>query len=44
MGQATSTRVVRQLQEQGFRSAFFLHGGFDAWMREDGLVEPKGSG
>ena len=41
MRQATSTRVVRQLQAAGFKSVFVLRGGFDAWSREDGLVETK---
>jgi rhodanese-related sulfurtransferase len=31
--------VVRELRERGFESAFVLRGGFDAWVRADGLVE-----
>jgi rhodanese-related sulfurtransferase len=43
MGEATSTRVVQQLREEGYRSVFVLRGGFDAWLREDGLTEPRNS-
>jgi rhodanese-related sulfurtransferase len=41
MGQASSTRVVHQLREQGYSSAFVLRGGFEAWLNADGLVEEK---
>jgi rhodanese-related sulfurtransferase len=33
--------VVHRLREQGYDHAFVLRGGFDAWLRADGLVEPK---
>jgi hypothetical protein len=39
MDQASSTRVVRQLREQGFVFPFALRGGFGAWLQADGLVE-----
>jgi rhodanese-related sulfurtransferase len=33
--------VAQQLREQGFRQAFALKGGFDAWKAAGGPVEPK---
>jgi rhodanese-related sulfurtransferase len=43
MDQASSTRVVQQLHEQGYGSAFVLQGGFPAWIQNDGLTEPIAS-
>ncbi len=44
MDEASSTRVVQQLREQGYGSAFVLRGGFPVWVRNDGPTEPIASG
>jgi 3-mercaptopyruvate sulfurtransferase SseA len=39
----SSTRVVHQLRDQGYESVFVLRGGFDAWLRKDGLLDSIGT-
>jgi len=34
--------VAQELRDQGFTEVYALQGGFDAWKKAGGPVEPKG--